>query len=332
MRTHSNMVPERYRTPYNLGMYLVRKDLRSGETFLVSVKEDGSPQVADWRYAAIGADGTTFAYSSGDTETPSLFYRDLASGVRRVTTLPWRWFIESIALSADGRRLTWADLGEYGETRLNRHDIHAGTTELLEECTDWARGCWRYPGSVRSDDSGTRFLSYYRASHDQPFRTTLFDTATGERRALAEGSGYRISGDGQWLFYVVRPVEHRFQLKKVSTRPGAAPVVLRTWEEDSRTLDVGVDSVDRAGSLVGYYWLSRDQRNFAASKAHVQDQSTGVEVQLPEPRKGTAFVIHPTVSDDARFAVVKERCPWVTDCGPIGWYTISLDGSPAARG
>ncbi|MBM7814981.1 hypothetical protein [Saccharothrix algeriensis] len=322
-RTDSNMIPEAHRTSRGLGHYLVRKDLWSGAITLVSVDENGAPLVADWRTGAMSPDGTAFAYGTGDKEEPSLFHRDLASGARRVTTLPWRWYIEHIRLSADGRWLTWAGLGEEGHNVISRHDVTSGETTELLKCNDPFDGCTRTSGMGVSDDA-TKFLIKYQPQRGEALRSTILDTTTGELRALPEDVGHTLSGDGRWIFYAVRSGEYRFELKKLSTAPGATPVVLRTWEEDSLTWSVGVRSTNPTGTLVGYYWLSRDPNNFAASRTYLYDLRTGRETTLPEPRRGVADVIGPHLSRDSRIAVVKERCPWTTDCGPIGWYAIRL--------
>ncbi|MBB5958210.1 hypothetical protein FHS29_004818 [Saccharothrix tamanrassetensis] len=333
VRTNSNMVPEQYRTDRPLGTFLVRKDLRTGGTLLASVKEDGSPMRADWRYSAIGWDGTTFAYSNDDSGLDpgyrgGVFHRDVATGVRRVATMPERWFFDAIDLSADGRWLTWAGLDEEDgqNNRIHRHDLVTGETTTPTLCA----GCWRSHGPVVSDD-GTKLLFLYQTRSDDSSRLAVLDATTGDMHALPEGGAHTLSGDGAWVFYVVTTGDYRFELKKISTAPGATPVVLRTWGEDTVTWTAGVTSSNRNGDLVGSYWFSRAQDTFADSRALVHDQRTGREITLPEPRPGTAFVTNPAISRDSRLAVVEERCPWVTECGPLGIYAIPLRGLIPAR-
>ncbi|MBW4721887.1 hypothetical protein [Saccharothrix obliqua] len=337
VRTNSNMVPEQYRTNRELGYFLVRKDVRASGTTLVSRKEDGSPLRADWRHSAIGWDGTTFAYSTGESgldpaERGALFHHDLRSGVRRIATMPDRWFYETVDLSADGRWLTWAGLGERGHDNLiHRHDLVGNRTTTLLACDIDPASCRRTGGAVVSDDGG-KLVFHYQADDSEASRPTLLDATTGELRTLPAGGSYRISGDGAWLFYVTRADNYRFQLHRVSTAPGSTPVTLRTWAEDSQTWTARVVSANRSGSVIGHDRLGRAQDAFADSHAFVLDQSTGAEITLPEPRPGTAFVTSPTVSGDSRLVVVEERCPWQTHCGPTGVYAISLDGLLPGRG
>ncbi|MEV0675168.1 hypothetical protein AB0I60_01460 [Actinosynnema sp. NPDC050436] len=338
VRSDSNMVPEPHRTDRPLGTFLVRKDLRTGGTLLVSVKEDGSPLRAEWRYSAIGWDGTTFAYATGISGLDpgyegGVFHRDLDTGVHRVATMEGRWYFDAIDLSADGRWLTWSGLEEEGrDNRIYRHDLTSGETTVPVRCDAAVPfgGCWRSDGPLVSDD-GTKLLFRYRAKPGDPLVLTVLDAVTGTLHSLPESGSYTLSGDGAWIFSVVRTGEYHFELKKVSTAPGATPVVLRTWAEDTATWAAGVTSADRTGDLVGHYWLSRAQDTFADSRALVHDRRTGREITLPEPRPGTAFIISPTISGDARVAVVEERCPWVTECGPLGIYAIQLRGLIPAR-
>ncbi|WP_433260683.1 hypothetical protein ACQPZF_24770 [Actinosynnema sp. CS-041913] len=329
VRTNSNMVPEPYRTPTWTGGYLVRKDLQTGSTLLVSLKEDGTPQRADWRYGAIGWDGTTFAYSSGDSEEPSLFYRDLSSGVRRVVTEPWRWFIESITLSRDNRSLTWTSLGERSGNRITRHDLVSGETKVLLECGDFFTGCYRPSGLFVSDDA-TKLVFKYRATSKEPTLVTLLDTTTGALRTLPEAtpdSSYRLSGDGKWVFFTLVNGE-QIEIRKVSTTPGATPVPLRSWRVDE-TWSMRLHSVSPDGNLIGYTLMSgnRADKYFASARAHVFDQATGRTTLFADPRPGKTYSTSPVISGNSRVVVVQEWCLGGISCGVrTGWYSSHLGG------
>ncbi|MBW4715562.1 TolB family protein [Saccharothrix obliqua] len=333
VHSNSNMVPEQYRTDRELGYLLVRKDVRTGEIILVSRKEDGSPLRADWRYSAIGWDGTAFAYSTGDSgldpaDRGALFHHDLESGVRRIATMPERWVYEVVDLSADGRWLTWAGLDDVGsDNQIKRHDLVTGETSTLIACDyNWVDTCWRSHGPAVSDDGNT-MLFRYREKRGAPTSLTVLDATTGTLTALPEnGSTFTLSPDGAWVFYVVQSGQYRFELKKVSTTPGAVPAVLRTWEEDSTTWYVGVSSANPTGRLVGHTWSDRNPDTFAQTRALIHDRETGEQITLPAPRPGVAFALSPNISHDSKLAVVDERCPWVTDCGPLGTYAVSLRG------
>ncbi|SHG21979.1 TolB family protein [Streptoalloteichus hindustanus] len=338
VRTNSNMVPEPHRAPTPTGEYLVRKDTRTGATLLVSVTPDGRPLRLSpyWHHVAIGLDGTTFAYTAplGDSSSSdiALYHHDLASGVRQIATVPPRWSIESISMSADGRWLTWVSRsewnGRWAGDRIHRHDLVSGGTKVLLQCEDLFHGCYWHPGVSASDD-GTKLVFRYQAKPQDPALVTLLDTTTGELRTPSgaqSGSSYQLSGDGKWLFFTQSGDSDRFELKKVATTPGATPVSLGRWDKKA-TMHVSVNSVSRTGNLVGLMVMNSngDDPYFRSPRTHILDQSTGGTSFLPDPRPGRTLPSFPTISRDGQVVVVQERCLRSLNCGlHTGWYSSPL--------
>lgn len=330
--SNSTVVPEAHRTPTNERTYFVRKDLRSGELILASVREDGGPLGTGWSIGAMGHNGTTFAYANWPDSGPIvLYYRDLASGVRPILTMPDGWSPSHIALSSDGRWLSWLIRNSTAGGVIVRHDLRTGQTTKLLDCADPSTGCYIYTGPVFSDDGATVALQYRQTPAD-PIRLAVLDPGAVEPRILPEGEqgeGFVISGNGKWILYghgfgCPSCGGGRFELKRIATTPGASPQVLRAWE-DSVTWGVYPTSSNFAGNMVGYFRQTGENgKYFAAARGYVHDVLTGIETLIPEPRTDLAYAQSPTISSNSRVAVFGETCLWATACYPTGTYAVAL--------
>jgi fibronectin type III domain protein len=332
VHSNSNLMPAAYRTPTDQGMYLVRKDLQSGELIVASVAPNGSPLRSNWP-SAISQDGSTFTYSSWVHDGPSVLYvRDVAKHtVRAVFTDRPESFPARLTLSTDGQLLTWSSsVNDQGGYRIYQYRLHTGQTAMVLGCENPTSGCTIYTGPVVSND-GRKLLLLYRPTPADPIRLALLDTDTGTVRTLPEGEpgdGYTLSGDGNWVFYsrgqgCPSCGGGSFDLKKISTVPDATPVVLRSWQ-DSVTWVVYPDSSNEDGTLVGYFRQTGEGgKYFAAAPGYVLDLDTQREIRMPEVRD-TAYVSSPIMSTDGRMAILQERCLWATDCHPVGTYAVSL--------
>ncbi|MEU4807224.1 hypothetical protein [Actinosynnema sp. NPDC023587] len=197
----SNMVPPPHRTDRLLGHYPVRKDLRTGQIILVSRKENGSPLRADWRYSAIGWDGTTFAYSTGETgsdpaERGALFHHDLVTG--RTTTLiqcadPFGTCRRAgrPLVSDDGTRLAFDYRARSGDpVRLTLLDTTTGELRTWEENSKTL-----FAGVVSADRTGSLIGHYWLSGDSGRFgesRALVHDQSTGKAislRGLLLGGG-----------------------------------------------------------------------------------------------------------------------------------------------
>ncbi|WP_158841483.1 hypothetical protein [Saccharothrix deserti] len=333
VRSNSTLVPQPHRTPTDEWTYMVRKDVRSGEIILASVQENGSPLGVSWSAGALGRDGTTFAYAGRYGEGPIvLYHRDLTSGVRPIVTMPEGWTPTNVALSTEGRWLSWVTANtQVAGDILIRHDLHTGQTTTLLDCGDPRNGCYIYTGPYVSDDGNTIALQYRQTPAD-PIRLSVLDAASGELRTLPEGEqgeGFMISGNGEWIFYgrgfgCPSCGGGRFELKRIATKPGASPELLRAWE-DSVTWGVYPTSTNYTGNLVGYFRQTGvSGKYFAAARGYVHDLVTGIETLIPEPRTDVAYARSPSISSNSRVAVFGESCLWATSCTPTGLYAVAL--------
>ncbi len=329
-RSNSTLVPKPHRTTGYVGSYLLRKDLVSGAVILAGVWFDGTPVRVSWSASAINHDGTRFAYVGIAADGfAALYYRNLSatSAVRKFPFTPDSWSAWNLALSSDDRWLSWMSSDNLGRTHLNRTEVDNGQTTELPICKDRTNGCDLTGGPSVSAD-GTKFVFRHRPDYSTPDVATFFDTASGQLRVLPEGTqlgGHTISGDGSWILYSTR-TDCCAQLKKIATTPGSTPIPLRAWDHDGTT-SLYPTSTDRTGNVVGYVRETADPGKYVgARRAYVHDQSTGTDTALPEPRPDLAYVAWPTITSDARVAVVREECLRGVSCEPTGTYTVRLSG------
>jgi len=214
----SNLAPAEIYSPYDNRRYLLRKDLATGETTLVSRQLDGrTPQSVSFsiyggQNFTSSADGDTVAFIAATPTGDRVYVHNVSAATTWDATAGVAVIeLESPVLSADGDTVAFGTLNHTLGDQTNHvwRRVRGQAAQMIDVC-HYPGGCAGLPrGTPDISDDGNRIIYTDEVGYIDE-RVFLYDAVTGATSDLVgappaatnQYSGFpRISGDGAVVTY-----------------------------------------------------------------------------------------------------------------------------------
>jgi hypothetical protein len=279
--------------------YIVRKDLATGETRIVSRALDGHTPM-DAYYCDVSRDGQVIAYWTGPSAfgnggTDDIYVHDIAAGRTWQANLDSQIVLfGSPAISDDGTVVAytvqepWTELGGYQNRTVWRR-AESSAPEQIDTCLAWENcDTQRMHGSYGEldmsgngdkiiyvvgwigPDGETYYTTVYLYSHAT--RTT-FEIVDHVQRDADPASAPMLSADGSMYAIEYHPPSDNF-LDSIAVVPASRKVTEADVIDRSDTAFFYLGSISRDGRYIAYSFTGTHQ-------GYMFDRATGQTLRLP---------------------------------------------------